>query len=501
MTAPASRHDLDRFRAAIVAHVGLQFDDAKLGFLAEVLWRRVGKLGRSSQAYLHDLERRPADIEIGALARELTVGETYFFRHNDQFRALAEIVLPERMARHGTKALNLLSAGCSSGEEAYSMAIVVRETLAGAARDVAIRAVDLNPAALEKAARGRYSSWALRDTPPEIQRKWFRPDNREMVLDETVRAAVTFGSANLASDDRQLWQPAIYDAIFCRNVLMYFAPEQMRVVVDRIAQSLAPGGFLFLGHAETLRTVSDQFHLRHTHGTFYYQRRESADIPARRIEPIAPTSAPILAPLAVCDGAWVDMIRQATERITALVPASTAAAVPARAPPPPWDTAPALDLLRQERFGEALEHVRTGPSEADADPDVLLLEATLLAHSGQLTAAETACRQLLLIDELNAGAHYVLALCREHAGDRDGATEHDRVAAYLDPAFAMPRLHLGLLARRAGDRDAAGRELAQALVLLRSEDASRLLLFGGGFTRDALIALCQASLADRGGRP
>jgi chemotaxis protein methyltransferase CheR len=107
---------------------------------------------------------------------------------------------------------------------------------------------------------------------------------------------------------------------------------------------------------------------------------------------------------------------------------------------------------------------------------------------------------LLSIDELNAGAHYVLALCREQAGDRDAAAEYDRIAAYLDPAFAMPRLHLGLLARRSGDRDAARREFAQALMLLRGEDASRLLLFGGGFHRDGLIALCESSLRDAGGR-
>jgi chemotaxis protein methyltransferase CheR len=129
------------------------------------------------------------------------------------------------------------------------------------------------------------------------------------------------------------------------------------------------------------------------------------------------------------------------------------------------------------------------------------LEAALLAHSGQLKAAEDACHRLLLIDELNAGAHYLLALCREHSGHRERAAEHDRVAAYLDPSFAMPRLHLGLLARRAGDRTAACRELAQALLLLRREDASRLLLFGGGFSREALMGLCESSLKECGARP
>jgi chemotaxis protein methyltransferase CheR len=87
-----------------------------------------------------------------------------------------------------------------------------------------------------------------------------------------------------------------------------------------------------------------------------------------------------------------------------------------------------------------------------------------------------------------------MALCREHAGDRDGARDHDQKAAYLDPAFAMPRLHLGLLAKRSGDADVARHEFRQAEILLERDDASRILLFGGGFRRDGLIALCRAEL-------
>ena len=111
------------------------------------------------------------------------------------------------------------------------------------------------------------------------------------------------------------------------------------------------------------------------------------------------------------------------------------------------------------------------------------------------------CERLLAIDELNAGAHYALALCREGDGDRQGAIDHDQVAIYLDGSFAMPRLHLGLVARKRGDLETARRELGQALVLLQREDAARLLLFGGGFGRDALVALCRAELAGCGGSP
>jgi chemotaxis protein methyltransferase CheR len=515
--APA-RCDLERFRAAIIRRIGLQFDDGKLEFLGEVLRRRLDRLDRPGDAYLRELEQEFSRSEMSALAQELTVGETYFFRNHEQFHALAEIVVPERMRARtapggeGPKILRLLSAGCASGEEAYSMAIVAREAIADPAWEIAIRAVDINPVVLAKAAQARYSSWALRETPPDIRDRWFRTDGRDLILDKSVRAIVSFEAANLASDDPALWQPAAYDAIFCRNVLMYFASEQMRAVIARIAQSLAAGGFLFLGHAETLRGISDAFHLRHTHETFYYQRKENIDIAFRRPVKMVAGSIGAEGSATVFGGsfngaactadnvAWFDSIRAASERVAALVGG------PPQAPPDrprarPFDLAPALDLLRQERFAEALDCVRAGPPEAVRDSDVLLLEATLLAHSGQFAAAENACLRLVVIDELNAGAHYVLALCRAHAGDRARAGEHDRVAAHLDPAFAMPRLHLGLLARQAGERDAARRELAQALVLLKREEASRVLLFGGGFNRAALIALCEAALRESGGRP
>jgi chemotaxis protein methyltransferase CheR len=139
------------------------------------------------------------------------------------------------------------------------------------------------------------------------------------------------------------------------------------------------------------------------------------------------------------------------------------------------------------------------PSDAARDPDVLLLRAVLLTHGGDLAQAEQVCTELLEQDETSAGARYLLALCRESAGDQEGACHQDQIAAYLDPTFAMPRLHLGLLARRGGDSRAARRELEQALSLLSREDTSRVLLFGGGFTREALVKLCKAELSSCGG--
>jgi len=160
-----------------------------------------------------------------------------------------------------------------------------------------------------------------------------------------------------------------------------------------------------------------------------------------------------------------------------------------------------LELLKNERFADALDLLARLAADSEQDADVLLLRAALLTHSGQLGAAEKVSAQLLERDELNTGAHYLLALCRESAGDRQGALDHDQAAIYLDSGFAMPRLHLGLMAKRARDWEGARRDLRQALLLLKREDASRLLLFGGGFGREALIALCNAELKSAGGAP
>jgi chemotaxis methyl-accepting protein methylase len=237
MSISVSRQELNRFRCAIVERTGLYFDDGRLAFLKEVLQRRVGHAATSTANYLINLEHAPPRDEMGALAQDLTVNETYFFRHYDQFRAFAEVALPERMrTRDSKRTLSLLSAGCASGEEAYSLAIVTQE-LVDPSWDVSIQAIDLNPAVLRKAAQGRYSEWALREAPAEVRRNWFRSDRRELVLADAVRNAVQFSIGNLAGDDPALWPPATYDVIFCRNVLMYFSPEQMRAAIGRLARA------------------------------------------------------------------------------------------------------------------------------------------------------------------------------------------------------------------------------------------------------------------------
>lgn len=487
-----------RFSAIIEQRLGLRFEDDKKDYLAEILRTRLQKSHSTGTGYLNQLELGTDTEEWMALSQLLTVPETYFFRHYDQFRAFADVALRNRAASlTETGRLSILSAGCASGEEAYSLAMMVRESGIDALGNVSICAADINAAVIDKAMTARYSAWSLRETPPDMLRKWFRPQGRDHVLNDAIRAAVKFECRNLTVDDATFWRPQSYDIIFCRNLMMYFSTQRAQALVARITKALAPGGYLFLGHAETLRGLSSDFHLCHTHDTFYYRRRGHDDVDAPAVEFGRPSQQPLfsLADSDSCES-WVDTIRRSAERIQVL---TTSQAI--RPEKVQWDLGDALQLLHQERFAEALNVIRALPTEAAEDPETLLLKAVLHIHKGQLAEARQVCRQLLASDELHAGAQFVLALCHEEAGDIRAAVDHNQTAAYLDPNFAMPRLHLGLLARRAGNREAARRELEQASVLLQREEPSRLLLFGGGFSRDALLTLCHAELAACGGRP
>ena len=207
---------------------------------------------------------------------------------------------------------------------------------------------------------------------------------------------------------------------------------------------------------------------------------------------------------------WFDAIQAATNRVTAL---TTGRADPSRAgngtagkrphavpAPQRSELSAVLELMQRERFTEALALLEALPAAASDHPDALLLSAVLLTNDGRIGEAEQACEKLLATDELNAGAHYLKALCREHAGDTLGAAEHDQLAVHLDPSFAMPHLHAGLLAKRSGDSLSSRRELGQALTLLEREETSRLVLFGGGFSREALTLLCRTELAKPRGK-
>ncbi|MGH7442580.1 MAG: CheR family methyltransferase, partial [bacterium] len=271
------------FKSAVALHLGLRFDDDKLPFLDEILARRVRARGKATSDYLRALiQDGPDPEELDALAEALTVTETYFFRGAEQFEALATEVLPSLRASQGAGRIpRLLSAACASGEEPYSLAILLKERFPDFLQEGTLLAVDMHPAMLKTALAGVYGSWSLRESPSHLRERYFRAAGKKFRLREDVRSAVRFEQRNLADENADLWQEGSLDVIFCRNLLMYLEPESAVLLVGRMAQALTPGGHLFLGHAETLRGLSRDFELCQTQGVFYYRRlaagRQGAD--------------------------------------------------------------------------------------------------------------------------------------------------------------------------------------------------------------------------------
>lgn len=489
MTEP-TRASVERLRSILARRLGLEVPPDRTADLMRVLDSVRSQRTEAVDGWLDALEAGKPDA-LAAAARVVTVGETYFFRDPAQIRAFVDVAVP---AVQRERPLRVLSAGCASGEEPYTLAIALREAGLDPGRDARITGIDANPAALEKAAVARYGDWALRATPASVVATWFRRDRDGWALVETARRGVDLAWSNLAEDDA-IWSPGTWDVVFCRNVLMYFTTDAARDVLSRIHRALVPGGYLFLGHAESPRGLVAGFELQHTHGTFYHRRqvqRGAHAAPAWRAagSEDPPTAAP-------AEDGWPASIDTASARIRAL-----SLAVPAPPEPravPAWDAAAALDDIRHERFGAALVALDACPPPIARRPDVLLLRAVVLAHLDRLEEARETCHRLLLAEPEGAGAHHVLALCAERAGDAALAVRHDRQALSRDPRFAMARLHLGLLARRGGQQQAARTELLAALAAIDAEPPARIALFGGGFSREALASLCRSELRALGG--
>jgi len=444
---PALLSLLPRLRALLAARLGLQFDDRQDGRLAAALTRVAGPGG--PERFLDQTEQAPTRARLDALAAELTVGETFFFRHPEQFDALRVDLLPS-MARGATSAgLRALSAGCASGEEAYTLAITLhRAGLTAQGIDWQVLAVDVNPAALARAAAARYGEWSLRATPPELRELWFRAVEPGVWTPlPAIRERVRFEPRQLGQPDAAFWTPERFDIIFCRNVLMYLEPTALRQAIHHLVSALAPGGVLFLGHAETLRGQSEAqaagLTLRQAHGCFFYRREGADEAPAWPFPWPAPAPEPAMA-------------------------------APARAP----------------------ESDAAGARHAD---EALLDEALLLVEAGRIEEGLRACAGLIAPRTpaaLQAEVLFLQGLAMEERGQLPAAEWHHQRAAAKDAAFALPHLRLGLLARRRGEIVAARRELGRALALLDGESPERLRRFGGGFERDDLRRLCRDEILE-----
>ncbi len=483
------------FARLVEQNFGLRCDGPELENLAVVLQNRVEATGSgSASSYLQRLHACWRE-ESQVLASLVTVTESYFFRCPEHFTTLVKTAVPELKRGNRAHPIRILSAGCACGEEPFTVAIALLEDGRVDPSEISIIAFDLNPECIRRAHAGRFSPWSLRGVPERLIEKHFRRHDGEFLISDRIRGMVAFEERNLVDQDPNFWHSRTFDVIFCRNVLMYLSPRALDQVLCAFTTSLAGNGYLFLGHADSLHGISRDFALQNSDGAYYYRPRSLRTKPAVNCKVAAPgreTIAPTMAPL---PGAPAP----AAEKIAAIAPGTATERTSGGLLQKAVDEfAVAGQLSGAIRFSEAVAVIDRMPPERCDDPDVILLTAALLSERGKLDQAEKLCASLLATDNLNPAAHYLKAFCEEQKGGRLAAVEGYRAAIYIDPNFALPHLRLALALKRDGNLEAAHGEFEQALLLLGREDPARLLVFAGGFSRQALLDLCRCELRQCG---
>jgi len=264
-------------RGMIYDRCGINFESKKIYFIKKRIAARMETLGvDTAENYIRLLKfRDPRGVEFQELLNLLTTNETYMFREFEQLAVFAEHCLEEvcvRKEKTGDKKIRIWCAGCSTGEEAYTLAIILSEMLDSLNNwDVKILATDIDTTVLSKAKKGVYSPRSVKDVPDEYLEKYLQVSGPNFLVKKSLKKLINFKHLNLMNKT-DIKYAGQFDFIFCRNVLIYFDDASRKEVVNSFYEHLDPGGFIFLGHSESISRISSSFSLRKMGGMIMYQK-------------------------------------------------------------------------------------------------------------------------------------------------------------------------------------------------------------------------------------
>jgi chemotaxis protein methyltransferase CheR len=261
---------LEKLNQIIYDYCGLQYNN-RLSTLKEKISKRVEELGLTYWEYCRYLKVSPMEWDV--LVELLTINETYFYREENQLNECCSYVLPLLKGKNRDRPLRIWSAACSTGEEPYTLAMLIQETGQFPPGSVEIIATDINKKVLQKAEKGRYhhGSFAFRKIPEKLLGKYFSNEKDGYQINASIRKMVKFEHLNILNEDK-VTKISEVDVIFCRNLLIYFDQETTKRVIRSLHQNLSSDGYLFLGHAESITDVDMGFQKVDSDKTFYYRK-------------------------------------------------------------------------------------------------------------------------------------------------------------------------------------------------------------------------------------
>ena len=510
----------------IEAAVGLHFPQERLRELDRKIRLAARELAfLDTVAFAHWILSSPlADDQIRMLAGHLYVEETYFFRDPPVWGILQNTILPPLIAsREGTnQRLRLWSAACSTGEEAYSIAITLAQVALPNQQDwkCSILATDINPDALRCAQLGIYSPWSFRGTSPDIRSRYFRPtSNGQFAIRSEIKKMVTFAQANLVSST-PIPHSGLMDVIFCRNVLFYFTPERVKRVLERFYDTLVDGGWLLVGPEDSTYLMASPFVPVVKQGLTIYRKellpasRSPVVFPAAQtgIPSATPRSLPpLVLPPPTSSAPYPNLHLAPSPRMEDTFTPESSPQFQAPAAPP---TASSLhssqpEILYEQAYAlhkqgqyEQVVNLLLPRCRAGEDPHspitISTHEFSLLARAyvnqGHLTDAQHWCEQALRNDQSDPSLHYLLAtifLEQERIPDAIHAF-HGALSA--NPDFALAHFALGNLLQQQQQHEEARHHLSNALAILQRTSPDVVLPETTGLTAGRLTELIEVML-------
>jgi chemotaxis protein methyltransferase CheR len=462
----------------VATHLGLNFPEERWDDLDRCISAVAQELGHSSteSCVRWLLSESVTQSDIAILAGQLTIGETYFFREKQSLDALEHYILPGLLRRNeGNRSIRIWSAGCCTGEEPYSIAILLDQLMPKQKGwKVDLIASDVNPKFLQKAAHGIYSEWSFRETPEWVKDKYFRKlkDGRRELL-QHIKEKVTFSCVNLADD---VYPSNItnkkMDVIICRNVLLYFTANHAKRVVNKFQRSLVDDGWLIVSPTDiSYKHFSPLFTLTEFPGAAIYQK--NPDTTALQLSSKF-SSQP-------------DFFHSETLSSPSVIPEQEQHSAE------PWKSEKFDNLLVASREQDSF--VQNDVDELKPSEDVLAMNvARSCANKGQLAEAIDWCNKAINIDKLNPAHYYLLATIQQESGEIAAAVQSLMRALYLDSGFILARFALGNIESARARYREAERQYRIALETLRPRAQTEILPESDGMTVGRVAEIIMSAL-------
>lgn len=468
----------------IAEKFGISFSPENLHALEKLLLQTAKELGfHKNTGHLTELilKDQLSDRQSEVLVSNLTVGETFFFRDMRTLNAFRDYILKPLIEsrRLSSKSLRIWSAACCSGEEPYTLAIMLKELIPDLKDwDLKVFASDLNPVFLEKAGKGIYTSWSFRNTRHEITEKYFFRQGNTLELLPEIRSMVTFFNLNLAADPPENISRFLdhLDVIFCRNVLMYFNKDQALKATQRLYSSLDPGGWLIISPVEITMGVFDAFTPVVINGITLFRKEGAHNEGNKRIFPV--NFSPAISNTGPSDSLNLRNISRKQSAVKKI-------------------KEPNKDFISEYKKGNYLQSIdlifRMSPSGPVNKADLELLVRSY-ANLGQLQQAKEWAEKLLRVYKTDLGAYYLYAVVLEGMDLHEEASEALRKALYLDPEHVLSHFLMGNICAGLGKKSKSRKHYMNIKELLGSYTVDEILPDSEGLTAGSMNEIINSLL-------